>query len=81
MLGYSYYGTKCSSFLFGTKSKKYYRYIYILSIILGSVASLDMIINFLDGMFAIMAIPTIISSVYLSPHVMEKAKIYFKKIN
>ena len=35
-------------------------------------------INFLDGMFAIMAIPTIISSVYLSPHVMEKAKIYFK---
>tara|TARA_B100001250_G_scaffold99805_1_gene83984 strand:- start:429 stop:1787 length:1359 start_codon:yes stop_codon:yes gene_type:complete len=81
MLGYSYYGTKCSSFLFGTASKTYYRYVYILSIIVGSIASLDMIINFLDGMFAIMAIPTMISSIYLSPEVMKKAKIYFKKIN
>ena len=81
MLGYSYYGTKCSSFLFGTKSKKKYRYIYILSIIIGAMASLDMIINFLDGMFAIMAIPTIISSVYLSSNVMERAAEYFKKIN
>ena len=81
MLGYSYYGTKCSSFLFGTKSKKKYRYIYILSIIIGAMASLDMIINFLDGMFAIMAIPTIISSLYLSSNVMERAAEYFKKIN
>ena len=81
MLGYSYYGTKCSSFLFGTKSKIYYRYIYVISIIIGSIASLDMIINFLDGMFAVMAIPTIVSSIYLSPYVIKESKVYFSKIN
>ena len=81
MLGYSYYGTKCSSFLFGTKSKFYYRYIYVISIIIGSIASLDMIINFLDGMFAVMAIPTIVSSIYLSPYVIKESKVYFSKIN
>ena len=81
MIGYSYYGTKCSVFLFGRSSKNIYRYIYIFSIVIGSIASLDMIINFLDSMFAIMAIPTMISSIYLSPRVIEETKRYFKLYN
>ena len=81
MIGYSYYGTKCSVFLFGRSSKNIYRYIYIFSIVIGSVASLDMIINFLDSMFAIMAIPTMISSIYLSPRVIKETKRYFKLYN
>ena len=81
MIGYSYYGTKCSVFLFGRISKNIYSYIYIFSIVIGSIASLDMIINFLDSMFAIMAIPTMISSIYLSPRVIEETKRYFKLYN
>ena len=43
--------------------------------------SIDMVINLVDGMYAIMAIPTILGSIMLSPKVMKEAKIYFKKLS
>jgi len=80
MIGYSYYGAKCTGFLFGTRFKIRYRQIYTLTIILGAVISLDAVINFLDGMFALMAIPTMISSIILAPKVMKEARNYFQKL-
>ncbi len=80
MLGYSYYGSKCTGYLFGVKYKSWYRVVYVLSLILGAMISLDLVINFLDGMFAIMAIPTVISTLVLAPKVMTAAKLYFEKL-
>ncbi len=80
MIGYSYYGCKCTGYLFGTKWKKVYNYFYIAAIIFGAVISIDMVINILDGMFAVMAIPTMVSAIILSPRVMEEAKKYFQKL-
>jgi len=80
MIGYSYYGAKCSGFLFGTKSKKYYNIFYIVTIILGAMASLDTVVNFLDSMFALMAVPTVVATVILSPKVMKAARDYFKRL-
>lgn len=77
LFSYSYYGTKCLSFLFGSKNKKYYNWFYILSILLGATTSLNMMINLIDGFFAIMAIPTMIATLYLAPRVMREAKRYF----
>ena len=65
MFGYSYYGCKCASYLFGTNSKFYYRIFYVLTLVLGSVLSLDLAVNIVDAMFALMAFPTMISSLYL----------------
>lgn len=79
MIGYSYYGCKCTGYLFGTKWKKVYNYFYIIAIVFGAVISIEMVINILDGMFAIMAIPTMVSAILLSPRVMEEAKKYFLK--
>ncbi|GAA4319081.1 sodium:alanine symporter family protein [Pontixanthobacter gangjinensis] len=79
LFSYSYYGTKCLSFLMGAKNKKYYNWIYILSIILGATTSLSFILNLIDGFFALMAIPTMISTLILAPRVMKAAKIYFAK--
>ena len=79
LFSYSYYGTKCLSFLLGAKNKKYYNYVYILSIIVGATTSLSFILNLIDGFFALMAIPTMISTLLLAPRVMKAAKIYFKK--
>ena len=62
---YSYYGTKCMSFLFGAKNKKYYNYIYILSIIIGATTSLSLMINLIDSFFALMAIPTMLSLIHI----------------
>ncbi len=77
MIGYSYYGSKCTSYLFGSKYKKYYRVFYTLSLILAAMASIDMAVNFIDGMYAIMAIPTMTATILLSPRVMREARRYF----
>lgn len=81
LFSYSYYGTKCMSFLFGTKYKSYYNYIYVLSILVGATTSLSMMINLIDTFFALMAIPTMTATVLLSGHVVKEAKRYFNKLS
>jgi AGCS family alanine or glycine:cation symporter len=81
MMSYSYYGSKCSGYLFGTKSIFYYRCFYIITIVAGAMITIDLVINLVDGMYAIMAIPTVLGSAMLSPKVMKEAKVYFKKIS
>ena len=76
----SYYGEKCYGYLFGAKHKSRYRIIYVGSIILGSVASLSAIINLIDGVYAAMAIPTMISAILLAPKVKELSRVYFGQL-
>lgn len=78
---YSYYGTKCLSFLAGAENKKYYNYIYVVSIIFGAAVSIEVAVNLIDGLYALMAIPTMFSALWLSPKVIKAAKNYFKNIN
>ena len=73
MFGYSYYGCKCASYLFGANSKFYYRIFYVLTLVLGSVLSLDLAVNIVDAMFALMAFPTMISALYLAPNIKKEA--------
>lgn len=80
LLSYSYYGTKCMSFLFGVKNQHYYNYFYLASVLAGATLSLDIILNIIDGSFALMAIPTMIATLILAPHVMREAKKYFTKL-
>ena len=80
MFGYSYYGCKCASYLFGTNSKFYYRIFYVLTLVLGSVLSLDLAVNIVDAMFALMAFPTMISALYLAPNIKKEANKYFASI-
>lgn len=80
LFSYSYYGTKCLSFLLGADKKHYYNYFYILSILIGATTSLSMMINLIDGFFALMAIPTMISTLILAPRVLKEAKSYFSRM-
>jgi AGCS family alanine or glycine:cation symporter len=80
MFTYSYYGTKCIGFMIGAERQHWYNYFYIFSIILGSVASLTAAISFIDGMFAIMAVPTMVSSIILAPKVKQAMKEYFQRV-
>lgn len=80
LFSYSYYGTKCLSFLMGANKKHYYNYFYILSILIGATTSLSMMINLIDGFFALMAIPTMISTLILAPKVLKAAKDYFRRM-
>ncbi|WP_411767447.1 alanine/glycine:cation symporter family protein [Winogradskyella sp. A3E31] len=80
LFSYSYYGTKCMSFLFGVKRQKLYLILYIGSIILAATTDFSAMINFIDGVFAFMAIPTMIATILLAPRVVKEAKAYFKRI-
>ncbi|HSJ68870.1 MAG TPA: alanine/glycine:cation symporter family protein [Anditalea sp.] len=80
MFTYSYYGHKCFNYLFGADKADYYNYFYLITIVAGAVASLEVVVSFVDGMYAIMAIPTMISALYLSPKVRAATKDYFKRM-
>ena len=78
---YSYYGTKCLSFLTNVKVGKLYNYIYVGSITFAAVASVDLVVNLIDLSFALMVIPNMTAVLYLSPRVNVAMKTYFSKIN
>ncbi|WP_439475739.1 alanine/glycine:cation symporter family protein [Algoriphagus formosus] len=81
MFTYSYYGHKCFNYLFGAKRADFYNYFYLITIVAGAVASLEVVISLVDGMYAIMAIPTMISTIYLAPKVKAAYKDYFERMN
>lgn len=76
VLTFWYYGSKCSEFVFGRRLEILYRQLYLLLIIVGAVASLSVVINFLTFMYALMAIPTMISTLLLSSKVRAATKAY-----
>ena len=80
LFSYAYYGTKCTSFLFGAHNKHYYKYLYITSIILAATTPFEAVINFIDGVFAFMAIPTMIATLIMAPRVMKEFKLYNKRM-
>ena len=79
MFGYSYYGRKCAGYIFGTQWKPTYNWFYVGMIVIASIVSIDIAINFVDGMFAMMVIPTLFSTILLAPKVMREARRYFSE--
>ncbi|WP_111682735.1 alanine/glycine:cation symporter family protein [Winogradskyella tangerina] len=79
MFSYAYYGKKCMSYLIGADKKHYYNFFYIISIILAATTSFEAMINFIDGVFAFMAIPTMIATILLAPKVIAESKSYFSR--
>jgi AGCS family alanine or glycine:cation symporter len=49
----------------------------LVGVVVSAIVKLDDLINFLDIMFGMMAVPTILSTLLLSPRVMAKARDYF----
>jgi AGCS family alanine or glycine:cation symporter len=74
LFSFSYYGEKCTAYLFGKKNAHWYNYLYLGSIIIGATTTLDMMINLIDGFYALMAIPTMTGTILLAPHVLKRLK-------
>jgi AGCS family alanine or glycine:cation symporter len=53
---------------------------YMGLIVAGSVVSLEIVINLLDGAYATMAIPTMVSTLLLAPKVKRVAANYFARL-
>jgi AGCS family alanine or glycine:cation symporter len=80
MLSFPYYGTKCYSFIFGARYSYLYKWFYILTIPVGATATLGTVLGIFDGAYALMAFPTMISALLLSPHVVRASKDYFRRL-
>ncbi len=80
MFAYPYYGMKCASFIVGADKAKYYNVLYVGSVIVGAVAQITVVISLIDLAFALMAFPTMISALRLSPKVMKASREYFSKL-
>jgi len=76
----SFYGSQCVSFLLGVHRKNKYLLVYVGFILVASVLSIDAAISIIDASFALMAIPTVVSAVWLSPKVMQAANSYWAKM-
>ncbi len=79
MFGYSYYGKKCFSYLFGAEYSQIYVYIYLVALGLGATWSADLVVNLLDSGFALMTAPNLLALILLAPKVMEATRDYFDR--
>ena len=79
MFSYSYYGTKCASFLFGAKKGKYYIYFYLCMIVVAAVVPLRTVVGFVDLTFALMAFPNMLTLLMLAPRAKKEMNRYFDK--
>lgn len=66
ILGWSYYGEKAAEYLFGTPVIRYYRYLWVAAVMVGSLVSLKAVWTFADITNGLMAIPNLISLIVLS---------------
>ena len=77
MVTFGYYGAKCLGFLIGAERQGIYYWFYLALIVFGAVVTVEGAVGLLTGMYGLMAIPTVISTVLLAPRVMAHAREYF----
>ena len=76
ILGWCYYGERAVEYLKGKKWMVGYRVAYIIAVFLGSVMNLSLVWNLADCMNALMAIPNLISLLFLSGVLVHETRKY-----
>lgn len=80
LFGFAYYGQKCLSFLIGARYASLFNYWYVFLILVGSVATLQGVVAFIDVAYGLMAFPTMIGAIVLAPKALKAAKVYFSGV-
>ena len=73
-LGWCYYGEKCTTYVFGDKSVPMYRVIYVATVMLGTVLSMDMVWAAADTFNGLMAVPNLIALLLLSKVIVQETR-------
>ncbi|MDO6805558.1 alanine:cation symporter family protein, partial [Wenyingzhuangia sp. 1_MG-2023] len=79
--GWSLYGERCAEYLFGVKAIMPFRIVWILSVPVGALISMDFVWLLADTLNALMAIPNLVALALLSPVVFRLAREYFNSTN
>lgn len=78
LIGWNYYGEKAIEYLFGSRSIRTYRIVFIAMVVVGAMMNLEFVWNFSDLMNGMMAIPNLIGLLLLSKVVKAETDRYFK---
>jgi AGCS family alanine or glycine:cation symporter len=81
IISWYYYGDKGWKYLFGSSSIKVYQLMYLGCIVLGSVSTLENVIDFSDMMILSCGFPNIIGCLFLLPLLKVKLNNYWTKYN
>ena len=73
-LGWCYYGEKCVTYVFSDKSVPMYRVIYVATVMLGTVLSMDMVWAAADTFNGLMAVPNLIALLLLSRVIVQETR-------
>ncbi len=76
ILGWELYGERAVEYLKGRRWTIYYRVLYIIAIFVGSIMNLGVVWNLADCMNALMAIPNLLSLLFLSGVIVSETKRY-----
>ena len=80
MISYSYYSLKCARYLFGIRFGNMYVWVYLLSLPFAAWLGQDTVVNIIDTCFAMMAIPTLVGALALSPRVVRALVDYQRRM-
>lgn len=81
LVGWSYYGERCTESLFGRRAILPYRFVFTCMVFVGSVTTLDLVWTFSDIANGLMALPNLIGLLLLSGIIVRETKIYFANPN
>lgn len=76
ILGWEIYGERAVEYLKGRRWTLYYRIIYIAAVFIGSIMNLEVVWNVADCMNALMAIPNLLSLIFLSGIIVHETRKY-----
>ena len=76
-ISWSFYGDRSAEYLFGNRAVTPYRWIYVLFVFLGGIASLEAVWAFGDAALGFMTFPNLISIILLSVSLKKMTKEYF----
>ena len=79
-LGWAYYGESCAKYLGGMKIIIPYRILYVASVAIAPLITLQIVWSLADTFNALMAIPNLIAVLLLSNVIKHETDIYIKNI-
>ncbi len=81
ILGWYYYGEKALEYLVGVKGILYFKGLWIVGILIGSITTLEIVWNFADLANGLMAIPNLISLILLNQLIKKETQAYIHNID
>ncbi|SVB49349.1 uncharacterized protein METZ01_LOCUS202203 [marine metagenome] len=78
-ISWSFYGDRSTGYLFGEKAIVPYRWVFVLFVFLGAIASLEAVWAFGDAALGFMTFPNLIAIIFLSTSLKKMTRDYFSQ--